>query len=84
MNGKRNNPSWCCDRIEELIEEYEKKADNSYGIEHEIYTEIVDELKEILYEQINSGFHLVRLGCFKMDKLIQRKLIKKTNYYQKI
>lgn len=50
MNGKRNNPSWCCDRIEELIEEYEKKADNSYGIEYEIYTEIVDELKEILYE----------------------------------
>lgn len=50
MDRKRNNPSWCCDKIEELIEEYKRKADNNYGVEYEIYTEIVNELEEILYE----------------------------------
>lgn len=46
---KMNNPSWCCDKIQELIEEYKKKADRIYGVEGEIYSEIVDKLEEILY-----------------------------------
>lgn len=58
---KRNNASWCCDKIEELIlekkkeiEELNKEAD-SLGGEQEIIgrvygiMEVIDELEEILY-----------------------------------
>ena len=33
MNSKRNNPSWCCDKIEELIEDYKYKQNtlDKYG-----------------------------------------------------
>lgn len=50
MDRKMNNPSWCCEKIQELIEEYKNKAENLYGVEHEIYSDIVDELEEILHE----------------------------------
>lgn len=47
---KMNNPSWCCEKIQELIKEYKNKEENLYGVEHEIYSDIVDDLEEILYE----------------------------------
>lgn len=52
MDGKRNNPSWCCDKIEELIEEYEKKSRDTYDSEgaYLIYEQIIEDLKRILYE----------------------------------
>ena len=59
---KRNNSSWCCDKIEELIlekkkeiEELNKEAD-ALGGEQEIIgrvcgiMEVVEELEEILYQ----------------------------------
>lgn len=48
---KRNNASWCCDRIEELIEWYKKRRDESYDIEGEcrVYDKVIEELEEILY-----------------------------------
>lgn len=49
-NRKMNNPSWCCEKIQELIEEYQRKADSTYGVEHEVYIDIIDDLEEILYE----------------------------------
>lgn len=49
MERKRNNSLWVCDRLEELIEEYKSKANITYDAEYEIYSEIVDQLEEILY-----------------------------------
>ena len=58
---KRNNDSWCCDRIEELILEKKKEIEelneeaDSLGGEQEIIgmvygiMEVVEELEEILY-----------------------------------
>lgn len=48
---KRNNASWCCDRIEELLKEYEQRRDASYDIEGEcrVYDTVIEELEEILY-----------------------------------
>lgn len=50
---KRNNASWCCDRIEELIEEYKKRSYESYDIDSErtakVYRRVAKELEEILY-----------------------------------
>ena len=59
---KRNNASWCCDKIEELIsekkkeiEELNKEADGLGG-EQEIIDrvygimEVIDELEKILYQ----------------------------------
>lgn len=45
-----NNPSWCCEKIQELIKEYQNKADSTYGVDHEVYIDIIDDLEEILYE----------------------------------
>ena len=50
MDRKMNNPSWCCEKIQELIEEYKQKADNTYDVEHEVYIDIIDDLEEILNE----------------------------------
>lgn len=47
---KMNNPSWCCEKIQELIEVYKNKEENLYGVEHEIYSDVADDLEEILYE----------------------------------
>lgn len=48
---KRNNASWCCDKIEELLKEYEQRRDASYDIEGEcrVYDTVIEELEEILY-----------------------------------
>lgn len=50
-NKNRNNASWCCDRIEELIEEYKQRRDSTYDSEGEylIYDKIIEDLEEILY-----------------------------------
>lgn len=50
MNRKMNNPSWCGGKIPKLIEEYKRKADSTYGVEHEVYVDIIEDLEEILYE----------------------------------
>ncbi len=59
MNGKRNNPSWCCDKLEELIEEYKDRQNtlDKYGysleakvaIRNELET-VISDLERILYE----------------------------------
>lgn len=48
---KRNNASWCCDKIEELLKEYKRRRDATCDIEGEyyIYDKVVEELEEILY-----------------------------------
>ncbi len=47
----RNNSSWVCDRLEELIEEYEKeKADTYDEGTYWTYDRVLDDLKSILYE----------------------------------
>lgn len=47
---KMNNTSWCCEKIQELIELYKNKEENLYGVEHEIYSDVVYDLEEILYD----------------------------------
>lgn len=54
MERKRNNSSWVCDRLEELIAEYEKdkeKAWYDYDDNGAFYTyeRIIYDLKQILY-----------------------------------
>ena len=59
MDRKRNNPSWCCDKIEEKIEEYKYKLStlDKYGysldakiaIRNELEA-IIGDLERILYE----------------------------------
>ena len=49
---KRNNASWCCDRIEELLEEYKEIRDRNLDIEdrtYSAYKSVIEELEEILY-----------------------------------
>ncbi|MDY3928302.1 MAG: hypothetical protein SOZ34_02950 [Clostridia bacterium] len=53
MKGKRNNPLWICDKLEELLEEYKRKAQSVYGVDYEIYTDIIDDLEKLLYENAN-------------------------------
>lgn len=51
MNGKMNNTSWCCNKIEELIKKYEKEMKETQSRDRYLtYYKIVNELKEILYE----------------------------------
>ncbi len=59
MNGRRNNPSWCCDKLEELIEEYKDRQntldkygyslDTKVAIRNELET-VISDLEIILYE----------------------------------
>ena len=59
MSRKRNNPSWCCDEIEQKIDEYKYKLNNldKYGyyleakiaIRNELEA-IIRDLEKILYE----------------------------------
>lgn len=50
MERKRNNSQWICDSIEELIEEYELRAEKTYDqIEYLIYSKVIEELEAILY-----------------------------------
>ena len=51
MDRKMNNPSWCCDKIEELLVEYKKKLVDSHDpAEYETYKEVIEDLERILYE----------------------------------
>ena len=54
MERKRNNSLWVCDKLEELLEEYKRKADSAYGVDYEIYSDIIDDLEELLYENGNE------------------------------
>ena len=50
MYGKLNNPSWCCDRIQEKIEEYKRKIWQTSNIEvKQELANIVKDLEDILY-----------------------------------
>jgi len=59
MNGKINNPFWCCDKIEELIQEYKCRQntldkygyslDTKVAIRNELET-VIGDLERILYE----------------------------------
>ena len=50
MNRKMNNPSWCCDKIEELLQEYKNKQEDSHDpAEYETYKEVIEDLEKILY-----------------------------------
>lgn len=50
-NMKRNNPSWCCDKIEEKIEDYKlsvkETTDENVRRQLEI---IIEDLESILYD----------------------------------
>ncbi|MDD5980164.1 MAG: hypothetical protein PUC23_03530 [bacterium] len=47
----RNNSSWVCDRLEELIKEYEKEKGDTYDEgTFWAYDKVIDDLKSILYE----------------------------------
>lgn len=49
---KTNNPSWCCEKIQEKIEVYKLLSkDNTLELrERSIFKVIVEDLEEILYE----------------------------------
>lgn len=50
MEKKRNNASWCCDRIEEKIEDYKISIKETKDEEIRRQLEIiVDDLETILY-----------------------------------
>ena len=48
---KRNNASWCCDKIEELLTDYKERRDKNYATddEYKVYETVIGELEEILY-----------------------------------
>ena len=50
MERNRNNSSWICDRLEELLEEYKKIKEDTYdaGTYH-AYDKVIDDLESILY-----------------------------------
>lgn len=51
MERKRNNSSWVCDRLEELLEKYDKEREDTYDSAVFLtYDEVIDDLKSILYE----------------------------------
>ena len=51
MGRKRNNSSWVCDKLEELLEKYEKEREDTYDFTTMlIYNEVLDDLESILYE----------------------------------
>ena len=56
MNRKRNNPTWCCDQIEEKIKDYKLSLTEIKEEEVKRQMEIViDDLESILYGQIERG-----------------------------
>lgn len=51
MDRKRNNPTWCCDQIEEKIKDYKSslaEIDNEAVKKH--MEVVIDDLEKILYE----------------------------------
>ena len=56
MDRKRNNPTWCCDQIEEKIKDYKKSLTGIKEEEAKRQMEIViNDLESILYGQIGRG-----------------------------
>ena len=56
MARKRNNPTWCCDQIEEKIKDYKLSLTEIREEEVKRQIEIViDDLESILYRQIGRG-----------------------------
>lgn len=56
MNRKRNNPTWCCDQIEEKIKDYKLSLTEIKEEEVKRQMEImIDDLESILYGQIGRG-----------------------------
>jgi hypothetical protein len=50
MNKTRNDPSWCCDQIEEKIKDYKLSLTETTDEEVKRQLEIIiDDLEEILY-----------------------------------
>lgn len=50
MERKRNNSQWICDSIEELLEEYKRRCDNTYDYAVlDTYRTVIEELEIILY-----------------------------------
>ena len=50
MERSRNNSQWVCDRLEELIQEYEQKKATTYDNgAYWTYDEVIKDLKSILY-----------------------------------
>ena len=55
MDRKRNNPTWCCDQIEEKIKDYKISLTEIKGEEVKRQMEIViNDLETILYRQIRG------------------------------
>lgn len=51
QDRKMNNPSWCCEKIEELLQEYKNKQEDSHdSAEYETYKEVIEDIEKILYE----------------------------------
>lgn len=50
MNKKTNNPSWCCDRVEELIQQYKHKiyALDQYELDLSARIAVRNELEKII------------------------------------
>ena len=48
---QKNNSSWCCDRIEELIEKYRNESESSWDIDGacRVYDEVISDLEEVLH-----------------------------------
>lgn len=56
MDKKRNNPTWCCDQIEEKIKDYKISLTEIKEEEVKRQMEImIDDLESILYGQIGRG-----------------------------
>lgn len=50
MGRKRNNSQWVCDRLEELMEEYEKAREDTYDDgTFWTYDKVLNDLESILY-----------------------------------
>ena len=55
MDRKRNNPTWCCDQIEEKIKDYKISLTEIKGEEVKRQMEIViNDLETILYRKIRG------------------------------
>ena len=52
MNQNRNNPSWCYDKIEELIEQYKHKLYtlDKYGLDLSAKIAVSNELESVIYD----------------------------------